>query len=62
MRKQHFATTIAERNFNIMQKRAFTQRHTRENEIITKARKPNHVFRSRVGLSAHIHTIDILAR
>ena len=38
-------------------KGAFTQRHTRKSKIIiAKARKPNHVFRSHVGLSAHINT------
>ena len=52
--------TIAKPNFqgaahNITQKRAFTQRHTRKSEIITQARKRNHVFRSRVGLSTNIH-------
>ena len=29
---------------------------TRQSEVITKARKQNYVFRSRVGLSAHINT------
>ena len=50
------ATTIAKPNFlgaahNIIQKRTLPQRHTRESKNITKARKPNHVFRGRVGLS-----------
>ena len=50
------ATSIAKPNFqgaahNIIHKGAFTQRHTPKSKIITKARKPNHVFRSPVGLS-----------
>ena len=45
------ATTIAKSNFqgathNIIQKRTLSYRHTRESKNITKARKPNHVFRS----------------
>ena len=56
------ATTIAKPNFqaaahNIIKKGAFTQRHTRKSKLIAKARKPNHVFRSGVGLSAHINTL-----
>ena len=31
------------------------KRNTRKSKNITKARKPNHVFRSRVGLSGHIN-------
>ena len=58
-------TTIAKPNFqgaarNIIQKGAFIQRDTRKSKIITKAGKPNHVFRSRVGLSTYINTIVIL--
>ena len=56
------ATTIVKPNFqgaayNNIQKGAFTQRHTRKIKIISKARKPNHVFRSSVGLSTHINTL-----
>ena len=56
------ATTIAKPNFqgaahNIMQKGASTQRYTRKSKIIAKARKPNYVFQSRVGLSNHINTL-----
>ena len=29
----------------------------RKSKIIIKARKPNHVFRSRVGMSTHINTL-----
>ena len=36
-----------------MQKGTLTQRHTRKSKIIRKARKPNHVFRDRVGVSTH---------
>ena len=43
---------------NILQKGAFTQRPTRKSNIIAKARKPNHVFRIRVGLSSQIYTFD----
>ena len=54
------ATTIAKPNLqgaahNIIQKGAFTQSHTSKSKIIAKARKPNHVFRNRAGLSAHIN-------
>ena len=38
-----------------MQKGAFTQRHTCKRKIIRKARKPNHVFRGRVGVSTAIY-------
>ena len=42
-------TTIAKPNFrgvthNIIQKGAFTQRHTRQSKITTKAKKPNRVI------------------
>jgi len=55
-------TTIAKPNFqgvthNIIQKGASTQWYTRKSKIIAKARKPNHVFQSRVGLSTHINTL-----
>ena len=54
-------TTIAKPNLkgaahNITRKGALTLRHTRKSKIKTKERKPNHVFRSRVGLSAHTNT------
>ena len=39
-----------------LQKGVFNQRHIRKSKIIIKARKPNHVFRSLVGLSIHINT------
>jgi len=57
------ATTVAKPNFqgsahNIIQKGVFTRRHTRTRQIITKARTPNAVFRSCVGLSTHINTFD----
>ena len=53
--------TIEKPNFqgathNIMQKGAFTQRHTHESKSILRARKPEHVLRSRVGLSTLINT------
>lgn len=38
-----------------MQKGAFTQRHTCKRKIIRKPRKPNHVFRGRVGVSTAIY-------
>ena len=57
------ATTIAKPNFqraahDIIQKGAFPRRHTCTSKIIAKARKANHVFRSREGLSTHINTFD----
>ena len=55
------ATTITQSNLQgtahiIKQKEALSEGRTRKSENITKARKPNHVFRSRVCLSAHINT------
>ena len=57
------ATTITKRNFQgtahgIIQKGAFTRRHTLESKIISsvKARKPEHVVWSGAGLSTPINT------
>ena len=57
------ATTIALSNLwgtahNIIQKAALNWRYTGKSKNISKTRKPKHVFRSRVGLSAHINTFD----
>ena len=56
-------TTIAKPNFqgaahNIILKGASTHWYTRKSKITAKARKPNHVFQSRVGLSTHINALS----
>lgn len=56
-------TTIAKPNFqgaahNIILKGASTHWYTCKSKITAKARKPNHVFQSRVGLSTHINTLS----